>query len=573
VTVPTTALQAAEALTTQSSLVTGANWVLQPKIVGKSELAPTVVIANAALLGFPTIGSQFLAFSSGFATHAEIANQTSYNDGEFENATGTEAHDEGTGVVNDLTILHVAINVPTGKNCLALDFRFLSQEYPQWVGQFDDGFLVELDADNWKIRSGSASFNAPANFATDSSGQPLSVNSTGTLALSPAGAAGSGFEGTEGGEAFGGGTALLSAETPVTPGAHDLYFSVFDAVDHALDSGAFVDHLRTFHTAACPAGAVPAGEAATPPAPVATSEVPVISGSATVGDTLSATTGSFTGEELTYTYQWLLEGVPITGAKAASYVPTTPDIGKPLSVVVTATNPGGVVSETSTSTPAVKPAVAAPVATASLPQVSGPTIAGDTLSATTGSFTGEELTYTYQWLLDGAPISGATAVTYVITSADVGHQLSVLVTATNAGGEASQTSALSATVTLAPTHILATMPVAGLITPTAPSASRTTFVVLRQCMSTRSETMHWRTAPGVRLMHVTITLNGRPYSSLSGGMRHGTVSFVGRGPGRVIVRITATTATGGRYSASRVFHPCIPGLRSTRPRTQFLSRS
>jgi hypothetical protein len=464
VTVPSTALQAAEVLTTQSSLVTGASWVLQPKMNAASEVAPTVGVANTALLGFPTIGSQFLVFSSGNATHGETANQTSYNDAEFENALGTEAHDEGTteiegtGEVNDVTILHVAINVPTGKNCLALDFRFLSQEYPQYVNQFNDGFLVELDADNWEIRPGGQSFNAPANFATDSGGQPLSVNSTGTLALSPAEAAGSGFEGFEG-EAFGGGTALLSAETPVAVGAHNLYFSVFDARDHSLDSGAFVDHLRAFHASTCPAGAVTEAEAATPPAPVATSEVPVISGSAVVGDTLSATTGTFTGEELTYTYQWLLEGVPISGAKAATYVPTSPDIGKTLSVAVTATNPGGAVSETSTSTVAVKAAVAAPAATATVPVISGSTIVGSTLSATTGTFTGTELVYTYQWLREGVPVSGAKSATYLLAGADAGHKMSVVVTATNSGGEASETSALTATVVPKAPAATATVPV------------------------------------------------------------------------------------------------------------------
>lgn len=177
-------------------------------------------------------------------------------------------------MVNDLTILHVTITVPAGKNCLALDFRFLSQEYPQYVGEFDDGFLVELDENSWKIRAGSSSFNAPANFATDAGGQPLSVNGIGTLALSPAGAAGSGLEGAA--SAFGGGTALLSAETPITAGSHSLYFSVFDAVDHQLDSGALVDHLHAFNASSYPRGAVPTDEAATPPAPVATAEVPQI---------------------------------------------------------------------------------------------------------------------------------------------------------------------------------------------------------------------------------------------------------------------------------------------------------
>jgi len=309
-------------------------------------------------------------------------------------------------------------------------------------------------------------------------------------------------------------------------------------------------------------------------APIATATVPVVSGSTIVGSTLSATTGTFTGTELVYTYQWLREGVPISGAKAATYLLTSADSGHRISVVVTATNGGGEASETSLSSATVIPvAPSVPIEEPEIPQISGSPVVGDTLSASTGNVNGETLTYTYQWLIDGVPISGATAVTYVITTVDVGHQLSVLVTATNAGGRATQTSALSASVALAPTLVLAALPVAGLTTPTLPPASRTTFTALRQCISARSETIHWRTAADVRLTHVTITLNGRPYGLLAGSIRHATVSFVGRGPGTVFVRITGSTATSEHYSDDRFFHVCIPGLAPTEPKSQFLTRS
>ena len=311
-----------------------------------------------------------------------------------------------------------------------------------------------------------------------------------------------------------------------------------------------------------------------PAAPVATATVPVISGSAIVGSTLSATTGTFTGEGLVYTYQWLRDGVAISGAKSAGYLLTGADNGHKVSVVVSATNGGGAASETSLSSATVIPvAPVVPVVEPEIPQIAGSPVVGDTLSASTGLVTGETLTYTYQWLLDGVPISGATLVTYVITAGDVGHQLSVIVTATNAGGHATQTSASSATVVLAPALVLAAMPVAGLTAPTLPTPSRTTFIALRQCISTRSETIHWKAAAGVRLTHITITLNGERYGSLAGRTRHATVSFVGRGRSTVFVRVTGSTASGAHYSNDRFFHVCVPGLAPSKPESQFLTRS
>lgn len=46
-------------------------------------------------------------------------------------------------------------------------------------------------------------------------------------------------------------------------------------------------------------------------------------------------------------------------------------------------------------------------------------------------------TFSYQWLRDGAPIAGATGVSYSIADADAGHTLACQVTGTNAGGSAS----------------------------------------------------------------------------------------------------------------------------------------
>jgi hypothetical protein len=90
------------------------------------------------------------------------------------------------------------------------------------------------------------------------------------------------------------------------------------------------------------------------------------------------------------------------------------------------------------------------------PTISGTPEVGQTLTATTGTFTSDTTpTYTYQWQGCDAQgnnctsITGATSQTYVVASADVGKTLRVVVTATNASGSSSATSAQTAVVTTA----------------------------------------------------------------------------------------------------------------------------
>ncbi|MCX4538928.1 family 78 glycoside hydrolase catalytic domain (plasmid) [Streptomyces sp. NBC_00841] len=89
------------------------------------------------------------------------------------------------------------------------------------------------------------------------------------------------------------------------------------------------------------------------------------------------------------------------------------------------------------------------------PQIAGTPKYGSVLTATTGSWNTKGLSFAYQWRRDGHPIGAANASTYRLVRADMGHRLSVTVTASKAGkAPASSTSAETARVTAAKSQVV-----------------------------------------------------------------------------------------------------------------------
>lgn len=179
------------------------------------------------------------------------------------------------------------------------------------------------------------------------------------------------------------------------------------------------------------------GGAPTPAAPINTS-LPVISGSPTVGSTLSASIGSWTGYPApTYARQWRRGGVNIGGATGATYVVQAADYLANIDCVVTATNTQGSAGATAAAAAIV---ASAPVNTAA-PVISGATDLGAVLTVTSGTWSGYPApSFARQWLRNGVNIAGATASTYTVAVADSGATITCVVTATNAGGSSAQAS-------------------------------------------------------------------------------------------------------------------------------------
>jgi len=179
-----------------------------------------------------------------------------------------------------------------------------------------------------------------------------------------------------------------------------------------------------------------------PPPPPVNTILPAITGTAQSGYTLGVSTGTWDNNPTGYTYQWQHGTTNIPGATSSTYTLDATYAGETIRCVVTATNAVGSVSATSAATAAV---VAYPVNTV-LPAISGNTAVGSTLTVSTGTWNNSPTGYTYQWQHGTTDISGATSSTYVIYGGYAGETLRCVVTATNAIGSNSATSASTSAV-------------------------------------------------------------------------------------------------------------------------------
>lgn len=196
----------------------------------------SVTGSPAGLTGFPTNGETFGILSSGDVNEigSQLTNEDEGTSWAFQEHFPLLPLERGPAA-QDWTVLRLNVNVPSGDDCLALDYRFLSEEYPEYVGsEFNDAFIAEVDTTSWKVEEEGAIVR-PNDFAASPEGAPISVNGVGPTAMSPVESEGTYFDAA---------TGLVTTKTPITPGAHSIYLSIFDASDQILDSAVFLDNLR-----------------------------------------------------------------------------------------------------------------------------------------------------------------------------------------------------------------------------------------------------------------------------------------------------------------------------------------
>lgn len=242
---------AAQAVITPSSDATALGHALftnASQVTGGTLIAPSLAsnaVSTTGLAGFPTNGDSYALLTSGAAELADDANTAS--DSGFDMGGAPLRGDSDL----DVSVLEIDFTAPAGVNCMVgMDFRFLSEEFPEYVGSsFNDAFIAEMDVSTWTT-SGST-ITAPDNFAFDPANNPISINAAGVTSFDAAHAVGTTYDGA---------TPLLTAATPVTPGAHTLYLSIFDQGDAFLDSAVMVDNLRFGKVADPVTGCVPGAQ-------------------------------------------------------------------------------------------------------------------------------------------------------------------------------------------------------------------------------------------------------------------------------------------------------------------------
>jgi hypothetical protein len=260
-----------------------------------------VAVSDVPLTSFPTNGPSYAVLTTGNATFADNVNLSG---SDSENNGGGQVPGRG-GNDFDVVVLRIGLNVPSGTNCLSFDFRFLTEEFPEHVGQtVNDAFIAELDGSSWTT-SADGTVTAPGNFAFDPAGRQISVNASGETSMSAADATGTTYDGA---------TPLLRASTSVAPGPHTLFLSVFDQGDAILDSAAFVDNMVL--TQQPPGGCVSgARRAPEPVGPATLADLPL----PTLGETVNVQTVS--GEVLVARRGTASGGSARASQKGLTFVP------------------------------------------------------------------------------------------------------------------------------------------------------------------------------------------------------------------------------------------------------------
>ena len=188
---------------------------------------------------------------------------------------------------------------------------------------------------------------------------------------------------------------------------------------------------------------------------------PTISGTAQVGETLTANTSGIADADglssVQYEYQWLADDTDISGATNATYTLTDSEESKAITVQVSFTDDA---DNKETLTSAATDAVAAAPQTNS-PATGAPTIAGtsqvgQTLTADTSGIADADglanATFSYQWLADDTEIAGATGLTYTLIDSEESKAITVQVSFTDdRGHQETLTSAATEAVSAAPT--------------------------------------------------------------------------------------------------------------------------
>ncbi|MGI9156833.1 MAG: CHAP domain-containing protein [Marmoricola sp.] len=162
------------------------------------------------------------------------------------------------------------------------------------------------------------------------------------------------------------------------------------------------------------------------PGAMTSTAAPAISGTPSLGETLTASKGAWSPAATAQTVQWYADGKPIAGAAGWTLVLGDKQVGTSVTAVAKATRSGYVTPQATAA--AVGPVTAGRITVEKPFALTGANQIGKTLTVGPGSFTPTDATATYQWLRGSSTVPGATTPTHTLTSADLGSHMSVRIT-------------------------------------------------------------------------------------------------------------------------------------------------
>lgn len=230
-----------DAMTVAKAMFADPSLVLSAEVAPDGDTPPqtdlqAVMASSQGLAGFPTHGADFGMISTG---DTDLANEP--NDSP---STSTVLDGLNTNVGEDLAGLVITFTSPPGANCMRIDVKLLSEEFPHYVGSdFNDFAAGNINNPAGPTVSGSDP-SLPGNFLFDGSTPPneLEINTSHLIGAEAAS-----------GTTYNGATPILVAQTEVTPGAPNvLRLWAGDVGDSVLDTSVFVDNIRVFPGTPCP---------------------------------------------------------------------------------------------------------------------------------------------------------------------------------------------------------------------------------------------------------------------------------------------------------------------------------
>lgn len=213
------------------------------------------------------------------------------------------------------------------------------------------------------------------------------------------------------------GTYTVGFEAPgYCPQYYDGKRDLGSATQFALAPGESADQIDGSLSAACEQPAVVPGS-------------PIIEGELRPGQTLRADAGDWSPQPVALAYQWFADGQPLAGETADTLVVTGEMVGAEVTVQVTGSRPG--YTSATADSPGV--VIVSNALSVGVPTIAGEPEAGETLTADPGEWGPAPVELAYQWFADDDAILGATSTELVLSQAEVGRMISVVVTGSKPG--------------------------------------------------------------------------------------------------------------------------------------------